>query len=140
MSTQGHHDMSVHNPYPFHEGVFQGRPQARGARRGGQGGRGYYRPHEEVPRHKVWRGDNLFHDFGEDPNDNGMVAYMEVALKNMFEEFGDKGETSKLKQLEGENWVSTREGHPTADGSPTPTVTSRFPDKKAEESLPYCRQ
>ncbi|KAI5663521.1 hypothetical protein M9H77_22844 [Catharanthus roseus] len=35
MSTQGYHDMSVHNPYPFHEGGYQGRPQARGGRQGG---------------------------------------------------------------------------------------------------------
>ncbi|KAI5653345.1 hypothetical protein M9H77_30532 [Catharanthus roseus] len=66
--------------------------------------------------------------------DNGMVAYIEKALKNKFEEFGDQGEASKLfsicsiskdhstKQLEGENWLSVREGHPTADGSPTPTL------------------
>ncbi|KAI5676662.1 hypothetical protein M9H77_07612 [Catharanthus roseus] len=51
MSTQGYHNMSVHNPYPFHEG-----------------GRGYYRPYEEVPRHEAWHEDNLFEDFGEDPN------------------------------------------------------------------------
>ncbi|KAI5676539.1 hypothetical protein M9H77_07489 [Catharanthus roseus] len=38
-----------------------------------------------------------------------MVAYVEEALKNKFEEFGDKGETSK-------------EGHHTTDGSPAPTV------------------
>lgn len=64
----GYHDMSAHNPYPFHEGGFQGRPQARGGRRGGQGVRGYYRPHEEVLRHEAWCEDNLFDDFGEDPN------------------------------------------------------------------------
>ncbi|KAI5667517.1 hypothetical protein M9H77_17370 [Catharanthus roseus] len=58
MSTQGYHDMSAHNPYPFYEGGFQGRPQARG----------YYRPYEEVPRYEAWRKDNLFEDFGEDPN------------------------------------------------------------------------
>ncbi|KAI5676875.1 hypothetical protein M9H77_07825 [Catharanthus roseus] len=58
MSTQGYHDMSVHNPYPFHES----------GRKGGQGGRGYYRPHEEVPRHEGWHEDNLFEDFGQDPN------------------------------------------------------------------------
>ncbi|KAI5667326.1 hypothetical protein M9H77_17179 [Catharanthus roseus] len=34
MSTQGCRDMSAHNSYPFHEGGFQGRPQARGGRRG----------------------------------------------------------------------------------------------------------
>ncbi|KAI5658041.1 hypothetical protein M9H77_26834 [Catharanthus roseus] len=60
--------MSAHNPYPFHEGGFQERPQARGGKRGGQYGRGYYRPHEEVPRHEAWREDNFFEDFGEDPN------------------------------------------------------------------------
>ncbi|KAI5676196.1 hypothetical protein M9H77_07146 [Catharanthus roseus] len=185
MSTQGYHDMSVHNPYPFHEVGFQGRPQARGGRRGGQGGRGYYRPHEEVPRHEAWHHDNLFDDFGEDPNifqayhggyygnqqgdkaldkikwnvpsfkgdsdpnmkklkasngneDNGMVAYMEKALKNKFEEYGDQGKASKLfsicslsndhsrKQLEGENWLSVEEGHPTVDSSPAPTIAGRL--------------
>ncbi|KAI5666658.1 hypothetical protein M9H77_16511 [Catharanthus roseus] len=59
MSTQGCHDMSAHNPYSFHEGGFQGRPQARGGRRRGQGGKGYYRLHEKVPRHEAWREDNL---------------------------------------------------------------------------------
>ncbi|KAI5653842.1 hypothetical protein M9H77_31029 [Catharanthus roseus] len=43
-------------------------PQARGRRKGGQGGRGYYRLYEEVPRHEAWREDNLFDNFGEDPN------------------------------------------------------------------------
>ncbi|KAI5676536.1 hypothetical protein M9H77_07486 [Catharanthus roseus] len=43
--------------------------------------------------------------------DNGTVAYMEEALKNKFEEFGDKGETSN--------------SHPTANGSPTPTIVGR---------------
>ncbi|KAI5677706.1 hypothetical protein M9H77_08656 [Catharanthus roseus] len=50
--------MSVHKPYLFYEGGFQRRPKARG----------YYRPHEEVPRHEARREDNLFDDFGEDPN------------------------------------------------------------------------
>ncbi|KAI5652949.1 hypothetical protein M9H77_30136 [Catharanthus roseus] len=39
-----------------------------GRRREGQGGRGYYRLHEEVPRHEAWCEDNLFDDFREDPN------------------------------------------------------------------------
>ncbi|KAI5672727.1 hypothetical protein M9H77_13091 [Catharanthus roseus] len=60
ISAQGYHDMLAHNLYPFHEGGFQGRPQARGGRSGGQGERGYYRPHEEVPRHET------FDDFRED--------------------------------------------------------------------------
>ncbi|KAI5664115.1 hypothetical protein M9H77_23438 [Catharanthus roseus] len=65
-----YHDMSAHNPYQFHEGGFQGRPQTKGGSRGGQGGRGYYRPHEEVPRHEAWCEFDLilFDDFGEDPN------------------------------------------------------------------------
>ncbi|KAI5657954.1 hypothetical protein M9H77_26747 [Catharanthus roseus] len=84
--------------------------------------------------------------------DNGMVAYMEEALKNKFEEFGDQEETSKLfficsiskdhskKQLKEENWVSVGEEHPTADGSPAPTVVGRFLDKKAKKFLPYHRR
>ncbi|KAI5653959.1 hypothetical protein M9H77_31146 [Catharanthus roseus] len=53
MSTQGYHDMSAYYPYPFHEG---------------QGGRGYYRPHEEVPRHKARHEDNLYEDYGDNSN------------------------------------------------------------------------
>ncbi|KAI5654295.1 hypothetical protein M9H77_31482 [Catharanthus roseus] len=60
--------MSAHNPYTFHEGGFHRRPQARGGRRRGQGGRGYYRPYEEVIRHEAWHENNLFNDFVEDPN------------------------------------------------------------------------
>ncbi|KAI5653940.1 hypothetical protein M9H77_31127 [Catharanthus roseus] len=67
MSTHGYQDMSANNPYPFHAGGFQVTPQAIAGRRGGQSGRGYYRPHEEVPRHEAWREDNLFENFGEDP-------------------------------------------------------------------------
>ncbi|KAI5672385.1 hypothetical protein M9H77_12749 [Catharanthus roseus] len=51
ISIQGYHDMTIHNPYPFHEVGNQGRPQARHGR-GGQGGRGYYRLHEEAPYKK----------------------------------------------------------------------------------------
>ncbi|KAI5653404.1 hypothetical protein M9H77_30591 [Catharanthus roseus] len=55
--------------------------------------------------------------------DNGMVVYMEEALKNKFEGFGDQGEASKFfsicsiskdssrKQLERENWLSGGEGN-----------------------------
>ncbi|KAI5673661.1 hypothetical protein M9H77_14025 [Catharanthus roseus] len=68
MSIQGYQDMLVHNPYPFHEVGYQGRPQARDGRRRGQGARGYHRPREEAPRQEAWRDDNLFEDFGEDPN------------------------------------------------------------------------
>ncbi|KAI5652245.1 hypothetical protein M9H77_29432 [Catharanthus roseus] len=50
MSTQGYHDTLVHDPYPFHKVGNQGRAQAKDGRRGGQGGRGYYRPHEEAPK------------------------------------------------------------------------------------------
>ncbi|KAI5681188.1 hypothetical protein M9H77_02415 [Catharanthus roseus] len=60
--------MSAHTPYPFHEGGFQGRPKARGGRRGVQGGRGYYRQHEEIPRHEAWWEDNWFDNYREDPN------------------------------------------------------------------------
>ncbi|KAI5653347.1 hypothetical protein M9H77_30534 [Catharanthus roseus] len=60
--------MSAYNPYPFHEVGFQGRPQAIGVRREGQGGRRYYRPHEEVPRQEPCLEDDLFEDFEEDPN------------------------------------------------------------------------
>ncbi|KAI5668279.1 hypothetical protein M9H77_18132 [Catharanthus roseus] len=75
--------------------------------------------------------------------DNGMVAYMDEALKNIFGEFGDQGKASKLfsicsiskdhsrKQFEGENWLSVGEGHPTADGIPAPTVTDRILSAKS---------
>ncbi|KAI5667427.1 hypothetical protein M9H77_17280 [Catharanthus roseus] len=63
---------------------------------------------------------------------------MEKTLKNKFGEFGDQGKASKLfpiwaiskdhsrKQLEGENWLSVGEGHPTADGSLAPTIAGRL--------------
>ncbi|KAI5652893.1 hypothetical protein M9H77_30080 [Catharanthus roseus] len=75
MSTQVYHDVSAYNPYPFHEGRFQGRPQARGRRRRGQGGRGYYRPHEKVPRQEAWHENNLYEDYGDNSN---------VQLNEMF--------------------------------------------------------
>ncbi|KAI5682067.1 hypothetical protein M9H77_03295 [Catharanthus roseus] len=85
MPTQGYHDMSVCNPYPFYEA----------GRKGGQCGRGYYRPHEEVPRYEAWGEDNLFDDFGEDPNvdKHTMVATMVPSFKgesdpNVFLEWG----------------------------------------------------
>ncbi|KAI5648792.1 hypothetical protein M9H77_34797 [Catharanthus roseus] len=129
MFTQGYYDMAVHNPYPFHEE----RPQAIDGRRGGQ----------EVPTHEAWREENLFEDFGEDPNDKSMVVYMEEALKNNFEGFGDQEKASKLfsicsiskdhsrKQLEGENWLSVGEGYPTVDSSPAPTIADRLLAKKS---------
>ncbi|KAI5653414.1 hypothetical protein M9H77_30601 [Catharanthus roseus] len=59
VSNYGYHDMPVQNSHPFYEGGFQGRPQARGGRRGGLGGRGYHRPQEEFQRHEAWHEDNL---------------------------------------------------------------------------------
>ncbi|KAI5672156.1 hypothetical protein M9H77_12520 [Catharanthus roseus] len=47
---------------------YQGRPQARGGRRGGLGGRGYHRRQEEFPRYKAWYEDNLYEDYGDNPN------------------------------------------------------------------------
>ncbi|KAI5649439.1 hypothetical protein M9H77_35444 [Catharanthus roseus] len=55
--------------------------------------------------------------------DNGMVAYMEEALKNKFEG----------KQLEGENWLNVGEQQPTADGGPAPTVVGRLLDQKGRK-------
>ncbi|KAI5683691.1 hypothetical protein M9H77_04919 [Catharanthus roseus] len=59
VSNNGYHDMMVKNSNPFHEQGYQGRPQVRGGRRGGLGGRGYYRPQEEYPGHEAWQEDNL---------------------------------------------------------------------------------
>ncbi|KAI5652956.1 hypothetical protein M9H77_30143 [Catharanthus roseus] len=60
--------MLVQNSYPFHEGGYQGRKYIRGGRRRGLGGIGYNRPQEEFPRHEAWRENNLFKDYGENPN------------------------------------------------------------------------
>ncbi|KAI5657077.1 hypothetical protein M9H77_25870 [Catharanthus roseus] len=74
--------------------------------------------------------------------DNGMVAYIEDALKNKIEGFGDQGKASKLfsicskskdhsrNQLEGENWLSVGEGNPTINGSLAPTIASRLRAKR----------
>ncbi|KAI5671479.1 hypothetical protein M9H77_11843 [Catharanthus roseus] len=48
--------------------VDQGRPQVRVGRRGGLGGRGYHISQEEFPRHEAWHEDNLYEDYGENPN------------------------------------------------------------------------
>ncbi|KAI5664501.1 hypothetical protein M9H77_23824 [Catharanthus roseus] len=45
-----------------------GRHKLEVEERGGQEGRGYYTPHEKVPGNEAWHEDNLFEDFGEDPN------------------------------------------------------------------------
>ncbi|KAI5671899.1 hypothetical protein M9H77_12263 [Catharanthus roseus] len=37
-------------------------------RRGGLGGRGHYRPQEEFPRHEAWHEDNMYEDYGDNPN------------------------------------------------------------------------
>ncbi|KAI5663702.1 hypothetical protein M9H77_23025 [Catharanthus roseus] len=66
VSTYEYHDMPVQNSHPFHEGGYQGRPQLRGGRRGGLGGRGYYRQ-EEYPRHEAW-------------HDNNFMKIMEITL------------------------------------------------------------
>ncbi|KAI5671345.1 hypothetical protein M9H77_11709 [Catharanthus roseus] len=60
--------MPVQNSHPFHEDRYQGRPQVRGGRRGGLGGRGYNRPQEEFPRHEAWHEDNLYEEYGDNPN------------------------------------------------------------------------
>ncbi|KAI5653195.1 hypothetical protein M9H77_30382 [Catharanthus roseus] len=39
VSSYGYHDMLVQNSHPFHEGGYRGRPQMRGERRRGLGGR-----------------------------------------------------------------------------------------------------
>ncbi|KAI5681643.1 hypothetical protein M9H77_02871 [Catharanthus roseus] len=45
--------------------AHQRRPQVRGGRRGGLGGRGYYRPQEEYPRHEAWHDYNFYEDYGD---------------------------------------------------------------------------
>ncbi|KAI5667889.1 hypothetical protein M9H77_17742 [Catharanthus roseus] len=47
---------------------YQGRPQVRCGRRGGLGERGYYRPQVEFARHEAWHEDNLYKDYGDNPN------------------------------------------------------------------------
>ncbi|KAI5681028.1 hypothetical protein M9H77_02255 [Catharanthus roseus] len=32
------------------------------------GGRGHYRPQEEFPSHEAWHEDNLYEDYGDNPN------------------------------------------------------------------------
>ncbi|KAI5653100.1 hypothetical protein M9H77_30287 [Catharanthus roseus] len=59
----------------------------------------------------------------------------------------DNGMDRSWKQLKRENWLSVGEGHPTADGSPTPIVASSFSSQKGlKRSRPttdgisrYCR-
>ncbi|KAI5676018.1 hypothetical protein M9H77_06968 [Catharanthus roseus] len=74
------------------------------------------------------------------PSADDMLAYLTWARpkKDKFEEFGDQGMGFKWfsicllskdhsrKQLEGENWPSVGEGHPTAGRSPAPTVADRL--------------
>ncbi|KAI5662336.1 hypothetical protein M9H77_21659 [Catharanthus roseus] len=50
-----------------------GRPQVRGGRRGGLGGRGHNRPQEEFPRHESWHDDNLYEDYGDIPSNVGQA-------------------------------------------------------------------
>ncbi|KAI5681862.1 hypothetical protein M9H77_03090 [Catharanthus roseus] len=64
----GYYDMPVQKSYPFYESGYQRRQPTRGGRRGDLGGRGYNRPQEEVPRHETWHEDNMFEDYGENPN------------------------------------------------------------------------
>ncbi|KAI5663963.1 hypothetical protein M9H77_23286 [Catharanthus roseus] len=64
VSTYRYHDIPVQNSHSFHEGGYQGRPQIRGGKRGGIGGRGYHRAQEKFPRHE----DNLYEDYGDNPN------------------------------------------------------------------------
>ncbi|KAI5664013.1 hypothetical protein M9H77_23336 [Catharanthus roseus] len=56
VSTYGYHD------------IYQERPQHKGGRRGGLGGRGYHRPQEEYPRQEAWHDDNFYEDDGDNPN------------------------------------------------------------------------
>ncbi|KAI5676044.1 hypothetical protein M9H77_06994 [Catharanthus roseus] len=50
------------------KGGYQERPQVRGGRRGGLGGRGYHRPQEVFPRHEAYHEDNLYEDYGDNLN------------------------------------------------------------------------
>ncbi|KAI5681751.1 hypothetical protein M9H77_02979 [Catharanthus roseus] len=47
----------------------------------------------------------------------------------------DNGMDHSRKQLEGENWLSVREGHPTANGSPTPTSSRPFTDSRSHPTI-----
>ncbi|KAI5675892.1 hypothetical protein M9H77_06842 [Catharanthus roseus] len=68
VSTYGYHDMPVQHSHPIHDIGYQGRPQHKGGRRGGLGGKGYHRPQEEYPKQEVWHDDNSYEDFGDNPH------------------------------------------------------------------------
>ncbi|KAI5663909.1 hypothetical protein M9H77_23232 [Catharanthus roseus] len=75
-------NMPVQNSHPFYEGGYQGRPQVSGGRRGGLGGRGYYRPQEEYQRHELWHDDNFYEDYGDNPNVGQKEDTPKVAFKD----------------------------------------------------------
>ncbi|KAI5653885.1 hypothetical protein M9H77_31072 [Catharanthus roseus] len=68
VSTYGYHDMPIQNSYLFQEGGYQERSQVSGGRKGDLGGRGYYRPRKEKPRHEAWHEDNMYEEYGDNPN------------------------------------------------------------------------
>ncbi|KAI5672093.1 hypothetical protein M9H77_12457 [Catharanthus roseus] len=68
ISTYGYYDMPVQHSHPIHDFAYQGRPQHRGGRRGGLGGRGYHMPQEEYPRQEAWHDDNFYENNGDNPN------------------------------------------------------------------------
>ncbi|KAI5676145.1 hypothetical protein M9H77_07095 [Catharanthus roseus] len=66
-------------------------------RRGDLGGREYNRPQEEVPSHEAWHGDNLFEDYGENPNVDNALDKIKWKVRSFKEEsFEDSRKPSKL--------------------------------------------
>ncbi|KAI5653076.1 hypothetical protein M9H77_30263 [Catharanthus roseus] len=127
--TYRYHDMPVQNYHPFREVGYQGRPQFRGGRRGGLGGRGYHRPQEEFPRYEAWHEDNFYDDYGDNPNVGQAyhggynVLYdlqnVQTFTKNQFESF--EGQTKTITE-EMQNHNKKAKIEPIGDGRPHPTI------------------
>ncbi|KAI5667964.1 hypothetical protein M9H77_17817 [Catharanthus roseus] len=140
-------------------GGYQGRPQVRGGSRGDLGGRGYHRPQEEFPRHEAWHKDNLYEDYGDNPNIGQAYHggyYGEDSGTNLFKGGVDnvnrnsqtpmglklgpitRAQRRKLKILQDNDIVAYMEEvlegeHPTAYGSPVPNIVGRLLDGRGFE-------
>ncbi|KAI5676240.1 hypothetical protein M9H77_07190 [Catharanthus roseus] len=64
----GYYDMPAQSSYLFHESGYQGWQATKGGRKRGLGRRGDNRTQEKIPRNEAWHEDNLFYDYGENPN------------------------------------------------------------------------
>ncbi|KAI5672051.1 hypothetical protein M9H77_12415 [Catharanthus roseus] len=79
----GSFETLVQSTHQFYDGGRHTTPRDR--RRGGLGGRGYYRPQEEVPRYEAMHEGNLFDDYGENPN-----VSQSILVVIMVDSKGDK--------------------------------------------------